>query len=226
MRNLDYILTISSHTVASTSLDILANLERALDQRSSEPWSHRQLPTVTATFPAIINSEDDDSEMEFHRTRDKPMELKLEKDPRLDLFLQPKDDPNQENSRVVRALRKKLQQIEMLEVKQSKGHHLDDQQIAKIQCKSALERSLAELGVPVGTSQNKVSSSVPPQGKGSKKGKLSRKQRKMSKPSVVHNEVESVNIGRKVPSEPTKDMLDIEILEVSDLKVGFHLHCS
>ncbi|KAI5404780.1 hypothetical protein KIW84_051805 [Lathyrus oleraceus] len=57
-------------------------------------------------------------------------------------FLQPKDDPDSEISKVVRAMRKKLQQIEMLETKQSKGHILDDQQMAKPQSKSALESSL------------------------------------------------------------------------------------
>ncbi|KAF7819263.1 Inhibitor of Bruton tyrosine kinase [Senna tora] len=221
MRNLDYIFMVSSHTVASASLDILANLERSLDQRSSELWSHRRLPTLTATFPAIINSEEDDSETEFHQTCDKPLNLKLEREGRLDLFLLPKDGANQEISKAVRALRKKLQQIEMLEAKQSKGCHLDDQQIAKLQSKSALERSLVELGVHVETSRNEESSSVLPEGKGSKKGKLSRKQRKNSKSSVVQTEVEvkPVYIRTDVLSEPAKDMLDIEILEVSDTKV-------
>ncbi|KAI5411597.1 hypothetical protein KIW84_056606 [Lathyrus oleraceus] len=81
-------------------------------------------------------------------------------------FLQPKDDPDSEISKVVRAIRKKLQQIEMLETKQSKGHILDDQQMAKLQSKSALESSLSELGIPVETSQNKESSSTQPEGKG------------------------------------------------------------
>ncbi|KAG2405376.1 PH, RCC1 and FYVE domains-containing protein [Vigna angularis] len=69
MRNLDYIFTVSSHTIASASPDVLANLERLLDQRSSEPWSHRRLPTPTATLPAIINSEEDDSEIDCSRLR-------------------------------------------------------------------------------------------------------------------------------------------------------------
>lgn len=227
MRNLDYIFTVSSHAVASASPDILANLERLLDQRSSEPWSHRRLPTPTATFPAIINSEEDDSEVEFQRTRDKPMKmhaLKLEKDDRGDSFLQPKDDPNQETSKVVRAIRKKLQQIEMLEAKQSNGHLLDDQQMAKIQSKSALESSLAELGVPVETSGNKELSSVSPEGKGSKKGKLSKKQRKKSsKPSVVHTDVESVYSASEVIPESAKDLLDADdIVVVPNSKVGFY----
>ncbi|KAI5383815.1 hypothetical protein KIW84_070970 [Lathyrus oleraceus] len=106
--------------------------------------------------------------------------MKLEKAQRSGSFLQPKDDPDSEISKVVRAIRKKLQQIEMLETKQSKGHILDDQQMAKPQSKSALESSLSELGIPVETSQNKESSSTQPEGKGSKKGKSSKKQRRKS----------------------------------------------
>ncbi|XP_028766863.1 uncharacterized protein LOC114724637 [Neltuma alba] len=219
IRNLDYIFTVSSHSVKNASLDVLANLETLLDQRSSEQWSHRLLPTVTAPFPPTINSEEGDSDMDFNRAHDKPMKLKLEKDQRLDSFLQPKDDPNQENSKVVRALRKKLQQIEVLEAKQYKGQRLDDQQIAKLQSKSALERSLAELGVPIETSRYKELSSLHSEGKGNKKGKLSRKQRKNSTSSVVQTEVESISAGAEVISEPAKDMLGIKILDASEIKV-------
>lgn len=204
----------------SASLDILANLETLLDQRSSEPWSHRRLPTVTAPFPPVIISEEGDCDMEFHRTCDRPMKLKFERDQRLYSFFHPKDDLDQENSKIVRAIRKKLQQIQVLEVKQSKGHHLDDQQIAKIQSKSALERSLAELGVPIEISQNKELSSVRSEGKGNKKGKLSRKQRKNSGSSVVQTEVESIHAETEVLSEPAQDMLDIKILEASEIKVS------
>ncbi|KAK7290657.1 hypothetical protein RIF29_05231 [Crotalaria pallida] len=229
MRNLDYIFTVSSHAVASASPDILANLERLLDQRSCEPWSHRRLPTPTATFPAIINSEEDDSETESQRTRDKPMKihaLKLEKDKRVDSFLQPKDDPNQETSKLVRAIRKKLQQIEMLEAKQSKGHLLDDQQIAKLQSKSALESSLAELGVPVETSRYKESSSTVPEGKGNKKGKVSKKQRrKNNEPSTVQTEVESVHSNNEVIPESVKGLLDTDILAVPNSKVKEDATC-
>ncbi|XP_015970983.1 uncharacterized protein LOC107494467 [Arachis duranensis] len=226
MRNLDFIFTVSSHAVASTAPDILANLERLLDQRSSEPWTHRRLPTPTATFPAIINSEEDDSEIEFQRTRDKPMKmnvLKLEKDERGDSFLQPKDDPNLETSKVIRAIRKKLQQIEMLEAKQSSGHFLDDQQILKIQSKSSLESSLAELGISVETLQNKESSSPSPspEGKGSKKGKVSKKQRRKSnKSSVIQAEVESLYSASEVITESVKDLLEADIMVAPKSKVG------
>ncbi|KAG5556292.1 hypothetical protein RHGRI_006787 [Rhododendron griersonianum] len=167
LRNLDYILTVSGHAIAGASVDVLAHLEKLLDSRSSEPWSYRRLPTPTATFPVIINSEGEDSESEL-QTRDnhtKKLTSKKERDRRLDCFLQPQDN---DVNKQVRALMKKLQQIEMLEAKQSSGHHLDDQQIAKLQTKSALESSLAELGLPV-TPLAKASSSVSPDGKGKKR---------------------------------------------------------
>ncbi|KAI4350337.1 hypothetical protein L6164_004802 [Bauhinia variegata] len=220
MRNLDYVFTVSSHAIASASPDVLANLEKSLDQRSSEPWSHRRFPTPTATFPAIVYSEEDDSEIEFQRTRDKPKtsELKLEKDPRLDCFLQPKD-PNLVTSKVIRALRKKLQQIEMLEAKQSNGCVLDDQQVAKLQSKSALESSLAELGVPVEPSWTNELSSVLPDGKGSKKGKQSRKQRRKTKPGAVQTEVDSIYSRTEIMPEPAKDFVGLEAMDVPGTKL-------
>ncbi|XP_004493187.1 uncharacterized protein [Cicer arietinum] len=224
MRNLDYIFSVSTHAVASASLDVLASLEGLLDQRSSEPWSYRRLPTPTATLPVIIDSEEDDNEIECQRTCDKPRKmsaLKLEKVQRSDSFLQPKDDPDNEISKVVRAIRKKLQQIEMLETKQSKGHLLDDQQIAKLQSKSALESSLAELGVPVENSQSKESSSILAEGKGSsKKGKSSRKQRRKgsSKSTIEQTEIESVYSKSEVIPE-SEDLLDIDIMTAPTSKV-------
>lgn len=224
MRNLDYIFSVSSHAIASASPDILAHLERLLDQRSSEPWSYRRLPTPTATLPVIIDSEEDDNEIDIQRTYDKHMKmsaLKLEKVQRSDSFLQPKDDPNSEFSKVVRAIRKKLQQIEMLETKQSKGGLLDDQQIAKLQSKSALESSLAELGVPVETSPNKASSSILPEGK-SKKGKSSKKQRRKgsTKSGIEQTEIESVYSKSEVIPK-SEDLLDIDLMTAPTSVVGF-----
>ncbi|XP_028790377.1 uncharacterized protein LOC114746313 [Neltuma alba] len=220
IRNLDYIFTVSPHSIARASLDILANLERLLDQRSSESWNHRRLPTPTATFPVIINSEEDESEMESPRIRDEPKKLcslTLEKDQ--NSFLQPKDDPNQGISKAVRALRKKLQQIEMLEAKQSNGCVLDDQQIAKLESKRTLLTSLMNLGVPVET-LHKESSSVLSEGKGAKKSKASKKQRRKSiKSSVLQTEAESVCSGAGEIPGTVKDLLDLDILEVSNTKV-------
>ncbi|KAI5426345.1 hypothetical protein KIW84_031956 [Lathyrus oleraceus] len=63
MRNLDYIFSVSAHAVASASLDILASLEGLLDQRSSEAWSYRRLPTPTAILPVTIDSEEEDEKV-------------------------------------------------------------------------------------------------------------------------------------------------------------------
>ncbi|GAB4857216.1 hypothetical protein Ancab_015124 [Ancistrocladus abbreviatus] len=178
IRNLDYIFTVSPHAIASTSLDILAHLEKLLDMKSSESWSYRRLPTPTATLPAIINSEEEDSDNEFPRTRDSHSVSKKVDNETMNSFLQPINDANQEICKQVRALKKKLQQIEVLEAKQLKGHVLDDQQIAKLRTRTALENSLAELGV---ATEVKTSSSVQPAGKGDKKLEMSKKQRRKSK---------------------------------------------
>ncbi|KAF3973667.1 hypothetical protein CMV_002936 [Castanea mollissima] len=222
IRNLDYIFTVSTHAIASASLDILANLEKFLDLRSSEPWSHRRLPTPTATLPAIINSEEDDSECEIIRSRDNPTKKKTTSksdiDQRVDSFLQPKDSPLEGLCKKVRALRKKLQQIEMLQAKQSDGHRLDDQQIAKLETKSSLESSLAALGVPVHTPQENSSSLVSPDGKGNKKAEVSRKQRRKSKQSMSQVESASSFCGTEVVSNPTKDFLDVGLSHISKNK--------
>lgn len=208
IRNIDYILTVSSHAMSSTSLDVLVNLEKVLDARSSETWSHRRLPTPTATFPAIINSEEDDSESEFfsvrgYTTRKGP---KIEGDHRLDYFAEASNSPNQDIMKQVRTLRKKLQQIDMLEEKQSKGHALDDQQIAKVQTRIVVESCLAELGVPVEKVAERGSSpSV--DGKGSKKADVSKKQRRKSKHKVAMDSSTSI---MDVVSDSGKGFIDNE----------------
>ncbi|OVA00878.1 Regulator of chromosome condensation [Macleaya cordata] len=207
IRNLDYIFTVSAQAIASASPDILANLEKLLDMKSSEPWSYRRLPTPTATFPAIVYSEEEDSDSEYLRVRDNQSKsiLKFCGDKRLDCFLQPNDAADEAIAKQVRALRKKLQQIDMLEAKQFSGHHLDDQQIAKLQTRSALESSLAELGVPVET-QGKPTSPVV-DGKGCKK---------------VEVEVTSSVSYEDVVEEPhpIKGFLEIEIPKVPEQKEG------
>ncbi|KAI9186342.1 hypothetical protein LWI28_016355 [Acer negundo] len=217
IRNLDYVLTVSSHAFSSASLEILANLEKLFDQRSSEPWSYRRLPTPTATFPIIINSEEEDSESEVLRTRYNNMKIssvKNEGNTRIDSFLQPKDDPNQGIGKQVRALRKKLQQIEMLEMKQSNGHPLDEQQLAKLQTRSALESSLSELGVPVESPQAKASSAASPDGKGNRKAVMSKKHRRKNQKAA---QVETVTgfCLTDVGADPVKDLFAVEASQVS-----------
>ncbi|KAK1409850.1 hypothetical protein QVD17_36379 [Tagetes erecta] len=217
MRNLDYICTVSTHAFASASLDVLVNLEKSLDSKSSELWSHRRLPTPTATFPAVINSEEDDSDNEFFRTRDnngEKMDSQKEGNQRFDSFLQP-DDANHEIGKQVRALRKKLQQIEILEEKQSKGYHLDSQQIAKLQTRPMLENSLVELGVPVETIQAKSTSPVDQKSEGTKKQRK-KSRRKQPHSEDVHGSYESdakLNIVKGfTPSEvPQVDQKEKEV---------------
>ncbi|KAK1297300.1 Ultraviolet-B receptor UVR8 [Acorus calamus] len=157
LRNLDYIIALSAPAITSSSLEILAKLEKSLDMRSSESWSYRRLPTLTATFPAIIDSEEEsESANKYLRSYDnsvKPM-LEMNDNLRAESFLQTKSAADQAISKQIRALRKKLQQIEMLEAKQSRGHLLDDQQIAKLQTRTSLESALAELGSPSETQAN------------------------------------------------------------------------
>jgi hypothetical protein len=150
IRNLDYIFTVAAPSIMNASPEILASLERLLDEKSSEPWSHRRLPTVTATYPAVIDSDaEGDGSGGSPRLRDsqKPA-LKSYGMPSYGNFLQKESNAEQAVSKQIRALRKKLQQIEMLEAKQLDGHNLDDQQLAKLESRAALESELAELGFP------------------------------------------------------------------------------
>lgn len=218
IRNLDYIFTVSSQAIAGASPDILGNLEKSLDLKSSEPWSYRRLPTPTATFPAVIYSEEEDSESEVQRTRDSRTKQSISNiglHQRPDSFLQPKDDPSRGIGKEVRALRKKLQQIEMLEEKQSNGYLLDDQQIKKLKTRSALENSLADLGVPVETTELKESSSVLPDGKGNKKVELSRKLGRKNK--QITTQVARLPASEIEPN-PIKGSLNSELC--SDNKVS------
>lgn len=223
IRNLDYILTVSAQTFAGTSLDILVDLEKLLDLKSSEPWSCRQLPTPTATFPAIINTEDENGEDDTLRTREdgtKGLILSKEGAHRLDGFLQSNDAAVEGVHKRIRALRKKLQQIELLEEKQSKGHLLDGQQISKLEMRSALENSLAELGAPIETAQTKASSVVDE--RGSKKAE-SRKQRRKNKEKAAQKEEGSSDLA--IDSEPgiVKGFPDAEDREeIKNVQVRYH----
>lgn len=213
LRNLDYILTISSQAFASTSPELLVDIENALDSRSSELWSYRRLPTPTATIPVVINSEEDGGESEILRTRDSYMKEPHSKDGggRLDSFLHPQDDPNQGILKQIRALRKKLQQIEMLEAKQSKGQILDEQQIAKLKTRSELESSLAELGFPVETTQSRT----PPVSMDIKGNKRSdtRKQKRKSKQRVTPVEMVTGLCEAKKERDFVKDFSDVEVTQ-------------
>ena len=227
IRNLDYILAVSVQTFAGVSLDVLVDLEKLLDLKSSEPWSFRQLPTPTTKFPAILNSDDEENgEDDTLRIRDDGTQgliLCKEGAHRLDGFLQSDDAAVEGVHKRIRALRKKLQQIELLEEKQSKGHLLDDQQISKLVMRSALESSLAELGAPIETVHTKESSLVDE--RGSRKAE-SRKQRRKKKEKEARKEEGSSDLA--IDSEPgnMKGVLDAEVHEEinSKVQVRYHYH--
>uniref|UniRef100_A0ACD5UYW0 Uncharacterized protein n=1 Tax=Avena sativa TaxID=4498 RepID=A0ACD5UYW0_AVESA len=182
IRNLDYIFTVATPSIMNASPDILANLERLLDEKSSEPWSHRHLPTMTATYPAVIDSDaEGDGAGGFPRLKDSQNPaLKSYGMSSYDNFLQEESNAEQAVSKQIRALRKKLQQIEMLEAKQLDGHNLDDQQLAKLESRAALESELAELGFPLEAFSRP--SVYVPEGRSNKKQEGSKKQKK-SKPA-------------------------------------------
>ncbi|CAA7041057.1 unnamed protein product [Microthlaspi erraticum] len=227
IRNLDFILTVSPQTIATTSPDVLANLEKLLDDRSSEAWSSRPLPTPTATFPVVIDSEEEESESDVLRTRDnhvKHFSSVTEGGSRMDSFLQPEDELAQRNSKEVRALRKKLQQIEILEAKQSRGQPLDGQQIAKLHKKVDIESSLVELGIPVEESPEAKSSL---DGKANKKAEgLKKKKKKKGKQRFAQVETfpdfdevevemqkkETEEISEAIKQKDDNAMLDVKMI--------------
>lgn len=158
LRNLDYILTISPIAFANVSPELLSKLEKSLDSKSSEPWSYRHLPTLTATFPAIIDSEEDDGEIGFPMLRNVTSAETVDQSSceRIsgDGFLRQTSAADRAMAKEVRAIRKKLQQIEMLEMKQSNGYLLDEQQKEKVQTKYSLQNTLAYLETGVAVESN------------------------------------------------------------------------
>lgn len=150
LRNLDYILTISPTVFAQLRPTLLAELEKALDSGSGQPWSHRLLPTPTATLPAVVDSEEDDSDtcgnsrVRNFSGMESTEHLSGVKKPTEGFLLSGTggDDPV---GKQLRAVRKKLQQVEALELKQLKGQTLDSQQLAKLQTKYELQEALSLL---------------------------------------------------------------------------------
>ncbi|XP_006657475.1 uncharacterized protein LOC102715316 isoform X2 [Oryza brachyantha] len=186
IRNLDYIFTVASPSIMNASPDVLANLERLLDEKSSEPWSYRRLPTVTATYPAVIDSDGEGDEGGFLRLRDSQKSAsKSYGISSYDSFLEKDSNVGQAASKQIRALRKKLQQIEMLEAKQLDGHQLDDQQLAKLESRAALESELAELGVP--TDVYLRTPVCVAEGKANRKSNISKKQKRKNKQAAQYD---------------------------------------
>jgi hypothetical protein len=137
LHNLDYILAIAPMAFTHASPMLLADVEKALDATSSEAWSHRLLPTPTALFPAVVESEEDDNDPEFVSRRRSLSFFEPAKKGSEGIFHQ-ESELDQARAKQVRALKKKLQQIEALELKQLRGHKLDHQQEAKLLTKQTL----------------------------------------------------------------------------------------
>eukprot|EP00250_Pteridium_aquilinum_P020342 c24788_g3_i2 orf=632-4153(+) len=143
LHNLDYILTVSPMAFAHVTPTLLAEVEKTLDATSSQPWSHRLLPTPTALFPAVVDSEEDDCDSGiFSRMRSlsfsKSNTASAEKKRGSEGFFYQESGVDQAVVKQLRALKKKLQQIEALELRQLKGHVLDHQQLAKLETKQAI----------------------------------------------------------------------------------------
>lgn len=142
LHNLGYILSISSSVFGQLRPALLADLEKALDASSVQAWSHHRLPTPTATLPAVIDSEEEDCGV-GERVRGVDHHGGCDNRSSDELVLPRVVD--EDILRQLRAVRKKLQQIEALEMKLAKGHFLDDQQYAKLRTKQDLENSLMLL---------------------------------------------------------------------------------
>ncbi|KAI5065917.1 hypothetical protein GOP47_0018541 [Adiantum capillus-veneris] len=149
LHNLDYLLTVSPTAFAHVTPTLLADLEKALDATSSQPWSHRLFPTPTALFPAIVDSEEDDCDSGLS-SRMRSLSLtdssNVNSDRRESEGLFDKESRvDQAVIKQLRALKKKLQQIEALELRQSRGHVLDHQQLAKLETKLAIKDAILAL---------------------------------------------------------------------------------
>eukprot|EP00252_Welwitschia_mirabilis_P019140 TRINITY_DN4353_c0_g1_i1.p1 TRINITY_DN4353_c0_g1~~TRINITY_DN4353_c0_g1_i1.p1 ORF type:complete len:1124 (+),score=296.88 TRINITY_DN4353_c0_g1_i1:577-3948(+) len=149
LHNLDYIITISPTALSSVSPLLLSKLEKSLDAKSSESWSHRHLPTQTATFPVVVDSEEDDIGVAVPRLCNNVSaditDGTADKKKPGDGFLLGKSAAEHNKAKQARAIKKKLQQIEMLELRQRRGHHLDEQQKAKLESKYLLLSRLSYL---------------------------------------------------------------------------------
>lgn len=147
LHNLDYLLTISPMAFAHVAPVLLAEVEKALDASSSQPWSNRRLPTPTAVFPAVVDSEEDEYEAGYvSRMRPLPFSSSISDVEKVtEGFLHQESEVDKAVVKQLRALRKKLQQIDELELQQARGHPLDDQQKTKLQKKQAIKDAIVAL---------------------------------------------------------------------------------
>ncbi|KAL2643085.1 hypothetical protein R1flu_010672 [Riccia fluitans] len=150
LRNLDYVLTIAPVLFGHVRSALLAEVEKAWDDSSMQPWSHRRLPTPSATLPAVVDSEEEDNDPHIdsrHRGGKREVSLSPSLSDRTisEGFLRSTDENGEAISKQLRAVKKKLQQIEALELKLSRGHTLDDQQLAKLHTKREVKEAIVSL---------------------------------------------------------------------------------
>ncbi|KAJ7539741.1 hypothetical protein O6H91_11G107500 [Diphasiastrum complanatum] len=165
LHNLDYILTISASTFGHVRPSLLADLEISWDVSSAQSWSHRRLPMPSATLPAVIDSAEDNNEVCLG-TRARSLtcayssNMSCSGKSSYEGFFQ--DCPSGDDTlmKQIRATRKKLQQIDVLEMKQAKGHSLDDQQLAKLRTKIHLLERLMSLESGVIPKERKMGENV------------------------------------------------------------------
>ncbi|KAL3696325.1 hypothetical protein R1sor_010401 [Riccia sorocarpa] len=146
LRNLDYVLTMAPVLFGHVRSALLAEVEKAWDDSSTQPWSHRRLPTPSATLPAVVDSEEEDDDLR-HRGGKRGGSLNGSLNDRTisEGFLRSVDENREAILKQFRAVKKKLQQIEALELKLSRGHSLDDQQLAKLRRKDELKEAIISL---------------------------------------------------------------------------------
>ncbi|CAM6101074.1 unnamed protein product [Calypogeia fissa] len=244
-RNLDYILTMAPVLFGHIRPSLLAEVEKALDACSTQPWSHRRLPTPSATLPAVIDSEEEENGLGVNAyARGSARDLSVfntAADKKSEGFLQQTTENGEAILKQMRAVRKKLQQIEALELKQAKGHILDDQQLLKVQTKRELERELAslELGLLPEPSMNGLKQDVKHYretvdksqsvGENYSRGSGSKQRRRLEKTkSKGRGSYESLQIGRTdadAPGRPatqTQDSSDSFTPDTKSLDEGIN----
>jgi hypothetical protein len=153
LRNLDYILMVTPTAIlAQIRPSVLAELEGLMGSHVAQGgWVPRKLPCATSSKNVLVLEEEDDSgeRARESRMRSEAWEERVVMDVGqavgigLGRFLQQKDELGA--VRRIRALRKKLQQIEALEARHGEGYALDAQQRAKVRSKEDIQLAVEAL---------------------------------------------------------------------------------
>ncbi|GBG63273.1 hypothetical protein CBR_g37359 [Chara braunii] len=156
LKNLDYVLSISAPMWGQARLSILADLERVLADytTASDKWLNRRVPKPSGVpLSSLVLDEDDagaecgpSSAMQSWAGALVSSDRSVSEWPQSQgaalAFLHQYDGTPNAISKQLRTVRRKLQQIEVLEIRQAKGMVLDAQQLEKVGRKDEL---LAEL---------------------------------------------------------------------------------